>query len=90
MRQPRRFELIGYLAVTTSDRSVIQLPGVVLAAGASSRMGRPKALLPLEPGGTVLGRILGTLADAHISPLVLVTRAYVDVSSPGKTFEPPR
>jgi molybdenum cofactor cytidylyltransferase len=42
-------------------------------------MGRPKALLPLEPGGTVLGRILGTLADAHISPLVLVTRAYVDV-----------
>jgi molybdenum cofactor cytidylyltransferase len=43
-------------------------------------MGRPKALLPLEPGGTVLGRILGTLADAHLSPLVLVTRAYVDVS----------
>jgi molybdenum cofactor cytidylyltransferase len=50
------------------------LPGIVLAAGASVRMGRPKALLPMTPGGTVLGRVLGTLADAGVAPLVVVVR----------------
>lgn len=50
------------------------LPGIVLAAGASSRMGRPKAFLPMTPGGTVLGRVLGTLADAAVAPLVVVVR----------------
>ena len=50
------------------------LPGIVLAAGASVRMGRPKALLPMTPGGTILGRVLGTLADAGVAPLVVVAR----------------
>ena len=52
----------------------IALPAVVLAAGASTRMGRPKLLLPVEPGGTLLGRLLGTLADAGVWPLVVVVR----------------
>lgn len=50
------------------------LPGIVLAAGASARMGRPKAFLPMTPGGTILGRVLGTLADAGVAPLVVVAR----------------
>jgi molybdenum cofactor cytidylyltransferase len=59
----------------------LELPGVVLAAGASTRMGRPKLLLPIEPGGTLLGRLLGTLADAGIWPLAVVTRADLVVES---------
>jgi molybdenum cofactor cytidylyltransferase len=52
----------------------LTLPGIVLAAGASTRMGRPKPFLPMTPGGTILGRVLGTLADAGIAPLVVVAR----------------
>jgi molybdenum cofactor cytidylyltransferase len=37
-------------------------------------MGRPKPFLPMEPGGTVLGRVLGTLADAGLDPIVVVAR----------------
>jgi molybdenum cofactor cytidylyltransferase len=55
------------------------IPGIVLAAGASSRMGRSKALLPAEPGGTLLGRVLATLADAGVDPLIVVTRAVLDL-----------
>jgi molybdenum cofactor cytidylyltransferase len=51
------------------------IPGIILAAGASVRMGRPKAFLAMTPGGTVLGRVLGTLADAGIAPLLVVARA---------------
>jgi molybdenum cofactor cytidylyltransferase len=58
-----------------------RLPGVVLAAGASSRMGQSKALLPAEPGGTLLGRVLGTLATAGVAPLVVVARAEIDLPS---------
>jgi molybdenum cofactor cytidylyltransferase len=57
------------------------LPGLVLAAGASSRMGQTKALLQIEPGGTFLGRILGTLADAGIAPLLVITRDRLDIGT---------
>jgi molybdenum cofactor cytidylyltransferase len=56
------------------------LPGIVLAAGASSRMGRPKTLLSIG-GSTFVGRVLGALADAGADPLVLVTREPTDVAS---------
>ncbi len=55
------------------------IPAIVLAAGASTRMGRPKALLPAEPGGTLLGRVLDTLAAAGLDPLVVVARPGLDV-----------
>jgi molybdenum cofactor cytidylyltransferase len=55
------------------------IPGLVLAAGASSRMGRPKALLPLAPEGTFLGRVLATLAGAGVDPLVVIAREALDV-----------
>jgi molybdenum cofactor cytidylyltransferase len=58
-----------------------ELPGVVLAAGASSRMGRPKLLLPVQPGGTLLGRLLGTLANAGVWPLVVVVRRMLAIES---------
>ena len=49
------------------------VPGVVLAAGASSRMGRPKALLPTGvPGETFVSRIVGTLQAAGLDDLVVV------------------
>ena len=40
------------------------IAAVVLSAGESSRMGRPKALLPIE-GETFIGRIVG-VAEATL------------------------
>lgn len=48
------------------------IPAIVLAAGASSRMGRTKALLPLPGGDTFLSRIVATLGDAGIAEVVAV------------------
>ncbi len=45
---------------------------VVLAAGRSSRMGRPKALLPYG-GSTFLGSVLGLLETAGIGAVRIVT-----------------
>ena len=56
------------------------LPGIVLAAGASSRMGQTKALLPIQPGRTLLGRILGTFCEAALAPLVVVSRTHLDIA----------
>lgn len=54
----------------------MNVPGLILAAGASSRMGRPKALLALAPGGEpFVARIARTLAGAGVDPVVIVTRA---------------
>lgn len=46
------------------------LPALVLAAGASSRMGTVKALLPWK-GQTVLGHILGEVQKAGFIPMVV-------------------
>ena len=48
----------------------MKLAGLILAAGASSRMGSPKPLLDLE-GETFLDRLIGLLA-AHCSPVLAV------------------
>jgi len=47
------------------------IAAIVLAAGASSRMGRPKALLPLG-AGTVLSRVVERALASGIGRLVLV------------------
>ncbi len=47
---------------------------IILAAGASRRMGRPKALLPLGEG-TFLSRIAQTLREAGIDDVMLVLGA---------------
>jgi len=55
------------------------IPAVILAAGASTRMGRPKALLPISRDGeTFLARVLRTMADAGSDDLVVVLGAYAD------------
>jgi CTP:molybdopterin cytidylyltransferase MocA len=48
--------------------------GVILAAGASSRMGRPKALLPLG-GDTFVTRVCRTLLEAGVDDVVVVAGA---------------
>jgi CTP:molybdopterin cytidylyltransferase MocA len=49
---------------------------IVLAAGASSRMGRPKAGLPIgRSGDTFLWRLCRTLETAGLAPVTIVTGA---------------
>jgi len=60
---------------------IAALPGVVLAAGASSRMGRPKALLPVGESGLPFARVIcDALTASGVSPIVVVTRA--ELASP--------
>ena len=49
------------------------LPGIVLAAGDSIRMGSPKALLKSPDGRPFVTRIVDTLREAGIAELVVVT-----------------
>ena len=48
------------------------IPAVVLAAGKSTRMGRPKAMLPLGAADTFLTRIIRTFEQAHVDDIVVV------------------
>jgi molybdenum cofactor cytidylyltransferase len=48
------------------------IPAIVLAAGKSSRMGRPKGTLPVGGGDTFVTRIVRTLAAAAIEDVVIV------------------
>jgi molybdenum cofactor cytidylyltransferase len=47
------------------------VPAIVLAAGASSRMGRPKALLPID-GRPAVEVVCATLAAARVDDIVVV------------------
>lgn len=51
--------------------------GVLLAAGASSRMGRPKALLHDERGVTFVSRLTGTLLAGGCDVLIVVAGKHV-------------
>ena len=48
------------------------IPAIVLAAGKSSRMGRPKATLPLGGGETFLTRLVRTFSEASVEDVVVV------------------
>ena len=55
------------------------ISGIVLAAGASSRMGQPKAVLPLNAtGDTVVARVVRTLLAGGVPDLVVVAGAHID------------
>ncbi|QSO50989.1 nucleotidyltransferase family protein [Alicyclobacillus curvatus] len=49
--------------------------GIVLAAGASKRMGRQKLTLPLEDGTPMVRRVLDEAAASSLSEVVVVVRA---------------
>ena len=51
------------------------LPALILAAGASTRMGSPKALLPAPDGRPFAARIVRSLISAGLHPIVVVTGA---------------
>jgi molybdenum cofactor cytidylyltransferase len=52
------------------------IPGIVLAGGKSSRMGRPKALLPIgSADDTFFDRVTRTLLDAGIDDVIVVVGA---------------
>ncbi len=52
------------------------IPGIVLAGGKSSRMGRPKALLPIgSSGDTFFDRVTRTLLEAGIQDVIVVVGA---------------
>lgn len=48
------------------------IPAIVLAAGKSSRMGRPKAALPLPGGDSFITRIVRTFKAASVDDVVVV------------------
>jgi len=51
------------------------IPGVILAAGRSSRFGRSKALLPVEPGGiTFVTRLIARFRTASVTDVFVVGR----------------
>jgi molybdenum cofactor cytidylyltransferase len=54
--------------------------GVILAAGQSRRMGRPKALLPVGDGETFLSVLIRTLTDGGIGGGVLVVTRPADAA----------
>ena len=58
-------------AITLYDQPV--LPALVLAGGASSRMGTPKALLTAPDGRSFVARVVSTLAAAGVTEIVVVT-----------------
>ena len=68
------------------------LPGIVLAAGDSIRMGSPKALLPSPDGRPFVARIVDTLREAGVAELVVVTGrdhdALVNLLSEGRRVPP--
>jgi MobA-like NTP transferase domain len=49
-----------------------QIGAVILAAGGSSRFGRPKQLMPLR-GKSLIRRIIDAACEARCSPVVVVT-----------------
>jgi molybdenum cofactor cytidylyltransferase len=54
---------------------------MILAGGASSRMGRAKAALPLGSGGdTFLSRIVNTMLAAGLRDVVVVSGAHADAT----------
>jgi molybdenum cofactor cytidylyltransferase len=59
-----------------AEPSAPRIAAVVLAAGLSRRMGRPKLLLPWRNGRTVIEEIVETLRQAGVLPIYVVSGAF--------------
>jgi molybdenum cofactor cytidylyltransferase len=55
-----------------ADYDDLVIPAILLAAGKSTRMGRPKALLPLDERDTFLTRLLRTFRAAGVERVTVV------------------
>lgn len=65
--------------------------GIVLAAGASSRMGQAKAALPLGPSGeTVVSRVVRTVLTGGVPSVVVVAGAHIDAVGRAMPAHEPR
>lgn len=57
------------------------ISAIILAAGASSRMGQPKAALPFgQTGETVLSRIVSTILAGGVTSVAVVAGAHLDAA----------
>ena len=67
------------------------ISGIILAAGASSRMGQAKAALPFgQTGETVLSRIVRTLLSGGVPRMVVVSGAHIDAVRRAMAPDEPR
>lgn len=68
------------------------IPGIILAGGASSRMGRTKALLPLGGREVFLERITATLRRAGLEDVIAVLGGDADAvaEAASRWSDPPR
>ena len=66
---------------------VTSVAGAVLAGGASSRMGRPKAFIEID-GRTLLDRAVGALTAAAIDPVIVVGGDQAAIEAAGHRFVP--
>lgn len=68
------------------------IPGIILAAGKSSRMGRTKALLPISANETFLDRVTHTLREAGVEEVIVVVGADAAAvrEAAGRSKTPPR
>lgn len=65
--------------------------GIVLAAGASSRMGQPKAAMPFgQTGETVLSRVVSTILKGGAPQVVVVSGAHSDAVRGAMPLHEPR
>jgi len=67
------------LATSGPKSDAMQHAGLILAAGASSRMGRPKALLPTGEGSPLALSQVSRLREAGCEPVVIVLGSDFDV-----------
>ena len=67
------------------------ISGIVLAAGASTRMGRAKAALPLgTTGETVVSRVVKTLLEGGVPSVTVVAGAHIDAVLGAMPLREPR
>jgi molybdenum cofactor cytidylyltransferase len=57
------------------DAAATAIAAIVLAAGGSTRMGRPKALLPLADGSSFVDHVAATLVQAGVGRVIVVVRS---------------